>query len=189
MIPGIKKTTIIPIFLIVICGIVLGMALNLLLPDNILGKSTFLAESTSKASQNDLIANLEVSSHEIEATDPKIDFKKEVEKIKKAVLTITYTNSGNEDLSDVRVLVDVTGGEEYGFLTSESAKYLKREPYSIDINGEETSFKVADVKKGQIQKADIYFYSKSQGKVKAAAKVITKQGSTAKTQSIDLTIR
>lgn len=172
-----NKNTKLAIVATVVIGVLIGVFLFFLFPQKFNTSKTAVGVQKGEGSEKSEIAvTLHIKPSDIKATSPSIDFKTQIDKINKAVFTVTYTNNSNQDLTGVQVWISVSDGKDYGFLTSQNAKFVKRLPMNAEIYTEDSIFQVNDVKKGKKAVADIIFYSRVPDKIGITAKLISSQG-------------
>lgn len=164
-------------------GLMLGTVFSMSLPAQGGKQSNFLQNLPGKSSStNSFDAQLTANPLIIDSVGESSDLKGLTTK-QQSLLTITYTNNTNSDLTNVEIWASGTGAN-FGFYGSKDAIYDKDTKVA---NIKYSIFKARDLKKGQSGTAFLYLFSRQPGVIKVNIDAKAKGGENSKTTSVSIT--
>ena len=170
------------VVLVIVAGLMLGITLSGSLSDIKLGNPLYSKPSQETGLKKTLSTGLEVrltaSPSAIKAAGT-IDPVKELGKIQKSNLTITYANSSTTNLSGVELWIITEGGNSTGVVTmSEQTKYD-----STKSKNNAMVFNLSDLPKKSSNKVVVGFFVRPVGDTIVKAELRSKEGKTAVSES------
>ncbi len=132
-------------------------------------------------------ATLKIDKASIKAYDKSIDITKNLAKIDKALVNIVYENKSDEDLTDVKLWLDISNQDQLGYSDTETAKANVAE---ISRRGQRI-YDISNIKSGETVGAHVWIFGQKPGRYTITAQVKSDKDNIVsnKPNSITLTVQ